>query len=75
MNGQERRSYIHRKGATRAFGPGHTGLPESYRSVGQPVVIGGSMGTGSDILAGNSEELNQAFASASHGAWQGDEPA
>jgi tRNA-splicing ligase RtcB len=66
--GAETRVYVHRKGATRAFGPGHLAVPESYRKVGQPVVIGGSMGTSSYILAGNPPEQNQAFASASHGA-------
>ena len=60
--------YIHRKGATRAFGPGHPDLPQAYRAVGQPVVIGGSMGTSSYILAGNSVQENTAFSSASHGA-------
>lgn len=65
---RERTLYIHRKGATRAFGPGHPALPLRYREVGQPVIIGGSMGTGSYILAGNPENENGAFASASHGA-------
>jgi tRNA-splicing ligase RtcB len=68
VDGQMRELYIHRKGATRAFGPGHPALPQAYREVGQPVIIGGSMGTGSYILAGNPEEQNHAFASASHGA-------
>jgi len=68
IDGKPHQVYVHRKGATRAFGPGHPVLPEDYRSVGQPVVIGGSMGTGSYILAGNPAEQNQAFASASHGA-------
>lgn len=68
VDGQKRHLYVHRKGATRAFGPGHPSLPMVYRSVGQPVVIGGSMGTSSYILAGNSPEQNRAFASASHGA-------
>lgn len=68
VDGQQRSVYVHRKGATRAFEPGHTALPEDYRAIGQPVVIGGSMGTGSYILAGNSSEQNRAFASASHGA-------
>jgi tRNA-splicing ligase RtcB (3'-phosphate/5'-hydroxy nucleic acid ligase) len=58
--------FVHRKGATRAFGPGHPELPKQYQEVGQPVLIGGSMGTGSYILAGNAE--NEAYASASHGA-------
>jgi len=66
--GRERELYVHRKGATRAFGPGHPALPARYREVGQPVIIGGSMGTGSYILAGNPATENHAFASASHGA-------
>ena len=68
VNGKPRLLHVHRKGATRAFGPGHAALPERYRAVGQPVIIGGSMGTGSWILAGNPEEQNAAYASASHGA-------
>ncbi len=68
VGGRERTLYVHRKGATRAFGPGHPAVPERYRRVGQPVIIGGSMGTGSYILAGNGEGRNQAYASASHGA-------
>jgi tRNA-splicing ligase RtcB len=68
VDGKRRVLHVHRKGATRAFGPGHPALPERYRGVGQPVIIGGSMGTGSWILAGNPEERNGAFASASHGA-------
>ncbi|OGA15146.1 MAG: RNA-splicing ligase RtcB [Betaproteobacteria bacterium RIFCSPLOWO2_12_FULL_63_13] len=66
--GRRRLLYVHRKGATRAFGPGHPGLPDRYRSVGQPVIIGGSMGTGSYVLAGTRESENRAFSSASHGA-------
>ena len=68
VDGKPRLLHVHRKGATRAFGPGHAALPERYRGVGQPVIIGGSMGTGSWILAGNPEEQNDAYASASHGA-------
>ncbi|MGB6976828.1 MAG: RtcB family protein [Gammaproteobacteria bacterium] len=68
VDGQARTLFVHRKGATRAFGPQHPALPADYRAVGQPVIIGGSMGTGSYILAGNPEIENQAFASASHGA-------
>jgi tRNA-splicing ligase RtcB len=67
-DGGKRLLYVHRKGATRAFGPGHPSLPERYRAVGQPVVIGGSMGTGSYILAGTVESERLAFSSASHGA-------
>ena len=68
IEGRRRLLYVHRKGATRAFGPGHPGLPERYRAAGQPVVIGGSMGTGSYVLAGVAESENRAFSSASHGA-------
>jgi tRNA-splicing ligase RtcB len=68
VNGRERLLYIHRKGATRAFGPGHPDVPARYREIGQPVVIGGSMGTGSYILAGTAESEQRAFSSASHGA-------
>jgi tRNA-splicing ligase RtcB (3'-phosphate/5'-hydroxy nucleic acid ligase) len=67
-DGASRRLYVHRKGATRAFGPGHPELPEALREAGQPVLIGGSMGTGSYILAGTAESESRAFASACHGA-------
>jgi tRNA-splicing ligase RtcB len=63
-----RRLHVHRKGATRAFGPGHPELPEALRSAGQPVLIGGSMGTGSYVLAGTTESEARAFSSACHGA-------
>jgi tRNA-splicing ligase RtcB (3'-phosphate/5'-hydroxy nucleic acid ligase) len=65
---QDARTLIHRKGATRAFGPGHASLPETLRPVGQPVLIGGSMGTGSYILAGETTSEQKAFSSACHGA-------
>jgi len=68
VNEKVRELYVHRKGATRAFGPRHAALPVGYQDVGQPVFIGGSMATGSYLLAGNSAEENFAFASASHGA-------
>jgi len=60
--------YVHRKGATRAFGPGHPDLPSALRAAGQPVLIGGSMGTGSYVLAGTEESEARAFSSACHGA-------
>jgi len=66
--GRRRLLYVHRKGATRAFGPGHPELPARYRDVGQPVIIGGSMGTGSYILAGCAQAEQRSFSSASHGA-------
>ena len=68
VNGHDRLLYVHRKGATRAFGPGHAAVPAAYRAVGQPVIIGGSMGTGSYILAGTAESETRAWSSASHGA-------
>ena len=66
--GRKRRLFVHRKGATRAFGPDHPDLPEPLRRVGQPVLIGGSMGTGSYILAGTKESETRAFSSSCHGA-------
>jgi len=63
-----RRLYVHRKGATRAFGPGHPDVPEPLRAAGQPVLIGGSMGTGSYVLAGTRASESLAFSSACHGA-------
>ena len=68
VNGQTRRLYVHRKGATRAFGPGHAELPTALRETGQPVLIGGSMGTCSYILAGTTESERLAYSSACHGA-------
>ncbi|WP_455204449.1 RtcB family protein [Kaarinaea lacus] len=68
VHGEKRRLFIHRKGATRAYGPGHMDIPESLRHVGQPVLIGGSMGTCSYILAGTKESEQRAFSSACHGA-------
>jgi tRNA-splicing ligase RtcB len=63
--GKRRELFVHRKGATRAFGPGHESLPAALRSAGQPVLIGGSMGTGSYILAGETTAEMKAFSSAS----------
>lgn len=68
IEGRRRPVYVHRKGATRALGPGHPALPPEYRDVGQPVLIGGSMGTASYILAGNPTSEAVALASACHGA-------
>jgi tRNA-splicing ligase RtcB len=68
VDGRPRTLYVHRKGATRAFGPGHPALPPRYRAVGQPVIIGGSMGTGSWVLVGTRESEARGFSSASHGA-------
>lgn len=68
IDGQPKKLFVHRKGATRAFGPGHPSLPESLESIGQPVIIGGSMGTSSYILVGTEESEGKAFSSACHGA-------
>jgi tRNA-splicing ligase RtcB len=59
---------VHRKGATRAFGPGNPETPERYRTAGQPVFIPGSMGTASYVLVGNDEALDLSFGSTCHGA-------
>ena len=66
--GKRRRLYVHRKGATRAFSPGHADVPQALRHVGQPVLIGGSMGTASYILAGAEGSAARSFSSACHGA-------
>ncbi len=68
VGGKARQLFVHRKGATRAFGPGHPDLPQAYRAVGQPVLVGGSMGTHSYILAGCGAGEAGAFSSANHGA-------
>jgi len=68
VDGKTRRLYVHRKGATRAFGPGHPDIPPALRAAGQPVLIGGSMGTASYILAGTARGMALAFGSACHGA-------
>ena len=68
VDGKRMRLYVHRKGATRAFGPSRKEVPATYRSVGQPVLIPGSMGTASYVLCGNDNALNVSFGSACHGA-------
>ncbi|MCC6714936.1 MAG: RtcB family protein [Gammaproteobacteria bacterium] len=68
VDGAARLLYVHRKGATRAFGPGHPDIPEPLRAAGQPVLIGGSMGTGSYVLAGTAGSEERSFSSACHGA-------
>lgn len=60
--------FVHRKGATRAFGPEHPDIPPALRAVGQPVLIGGTMGTASYVLVGARESMSLAFGSACHGA-------
>jgi tRNA-splicing ligase RtcB len=68
VGGGARRLFVHRKGATRAFGPGHPELPDAYRETGQPVLVGGTMGTFSFVLAGTSEGATRSFSSSCHGA-------
>jgi tRNA-splicing ligase RtcB len=68
VGGKLKKLYVHRKGATRAFGPGHPDLPVALRDAGQPVLIGGSMGTASYILVGTEQGMQRAFGSACHGA-------
>jgi len=68
VNGEERELVIHRKGATRSFPPGHPELAERYRAIGQPVIIGGSMETGSYLLIGTAKAMEQSFGSTAHGS-------
>ena len=64
----EKNLCVHRKGATRAFGPGHPALPERYRKTGQPVIIPGDMGRNSYLLVGTQKAMDETFGSACHGA-------
>jgi tRNA-splicing ligase RtcB len=66
--GRRVKVYVHRKGATRAFPPGHPEIPEAYRSTGQPVLIPGNMGTYSFVLVGSPGAMQQTFGSTCHGA-------
>ena len=68
INGKKQKLIVHRKGATRAFGPGFIELPEIYRPFGQPVLIPGSMGTASYVLVGTEKSMEATFGSACHGA-------
>jgi len=68
VDGRARVLCVHRKGATRAFGPDHPELPPVYRAIGQPVLIPGSMGTASYILVGTSQARDRSFSSTCHGA-------
>ena len=67
-SGKIEKVVVHRKGATRAFGPGRPEIPRAYRDVGQPVLIPGSMGTASYVLAGTKETMKETFGSTCHGA-------
>jgi tRNA-splicing ligase RtcB len=68
VDGRAKRLFVHRKGATRALGPGHPDLPPALASIGQPVLIGGTMGTASYVLVGTSAGLSRSFGSSCHGA-------
>jgi tRNA-splicing ligase RtcB (3'-phosphate/5'-hydroxy nucleic acid ligase) len=68
INGKEKKLVMHRKGATRAFGPGRPEIPTWYQEVGQPVLIPGTMGTSSYVLAGTQKSMEVAFGSSCHGA-------
>jgi tRNA-splicing ligase RtcB len=67
-NGAAARLFVHRKGATRAYGPGHPDLPSALSAIGQPVLIGGTMGTASYVLLGTAESEARSFGSSCHGA-------
>ena len=68
INGKKKKVWVHRKGATRAFGPGNSEIPEAYQSTGQPIFIPGSMGTASYVLAGTERAMHESFGSTAHGA-------
>lgn len=68
VNGRKVKVCVHRKGATRAFGPGNPELPDSYKPIGQPVLVPGSMGTSSWVLVGTQESMERSWGSTCHGA-------
>jgi tRNA-splicing ligase RtcB len=68
VDGQPVKVCVHRKGATRAFGPGAPELPEEYQAIGQPVLVPGSMGTASWVLVGTADSMARSFGSSCHGA-------
>jgi tRNA-splicing ligase RtcB len=68
VDGERRKVYVHRKGATRAFPPDHPAIPPEYREVGQPVLIPGSMGTASWVLIGTPKSMQLSFGTTAHGA-------
>jgi tRNA-splicing ligase RtcB len=68
VDGESMELVVHRKGATRAFGPGAPDVPAAYRHLGQPVIIGGSMETGSALLVGTAHAMEETFGSTAHGA-------
>jgi tRNA-splicing ligase RtcB len=68
VNGKKIKLCVHRKGSTRAFPPNHKDVPDKYKSVGQPVIIPGDMGTGSYVLVGTQKAMMETFGSTCHGA-------
>jgi tRNA-splicing ligase RtcB len=68
VGGKRKRLWVHRKGATRAFPPGHAEVPGNYRAVGQPVIIPGDMGRASWVLAGQPGSMERTFGTTCHGA-------
>jgi tRNA-splicing ligase RtcB len=68
VDGNRKRVWVHRKGATRAFPPGDPDIPDKYRDLGQPVIIPGSMGTASWLLVGQPGSMEESFGSTCHGA-------
>lgn len=68
VDGVERRLLVHRKGSTRAFGPGQDESPAAYRAVGHPIIVGGTMGTASYVLRGTEVGMTKTFGSGIHGA-------
>ncbi|HUG19938.1 MAG TPA: RtcB family protein, partial [Planctomycetaceae bacterium] len=68
IDGVQKKVWVHRKGATRAFPAGHPEIPELYQSIGQPVMIPGDMGTASWVLIGTEESMQQTFGTTCHGA-------
>ncbi|HNT25053.1 MAG TPA: intein-containing RctB family protein [Anaerolineales bacterium] len=68
IDGENMKVCVHRKGATRAFGPGAPGLPDEYKAIGQPVLVPGSMGTASWVLVGTEASMERSFGSSCHGA-------
>jgi len=68
VDGQKKKVIVHRKGATRSFPPGHEELADIYKDIGQPVIIGGSMETGSYLLVGTERAMDETFGSTAHGS-------
>ncbi|MHA1222251.1 MAG: intein-containing RctB family protein [Candidatus Heimdallarchaeaceae archaeon] len=68
VDGTKKKLMVHRKGATRSFPPGHPEIPKEYQSIGQPIILGGSMETGSYLLTGTKSSMEVSFGSTAHGA-------